>query len=174
MATTDIWPVPCSAVIPTDSYTTGGTLLGEKLQVVPVSYEEELEFITKMPSGKFWTDARWLGCNLVLQITLAERSSAVLGKIHPGRVPGSYVLSRNGLKPGKRVTDFGKFLLRPTDSSKPFLYLPRSRVVSIGPATWGKRVKHLEACELLIAAFYDSALGESWYEGDPANFPALA
>lgn len=177
MATTDIWPIPCAAVVPTSSYTSGGTALGEKLSVAAVSIEEDLDILTRQPSGSFWADARLMGCNLMISVVLAESSAAVLAVLHPGRIPSaSNVKSRNSIVLGKRLgsADYTKFLLRPTDSTKPYLYLPRARVVSVGPKVWGQRDKHLESCELVIAAFYDTTVSEAWYQGDPATFPSLA
>lgn len=174
MATTDIWPVPCAAYVPTSSYTTGGTALGEKLSVVAVSYEEDLDILTRQGTGRYWAEARLLSCNLALRIVLAENSAAVLAVVHPGRVPSATnVKSRNAVLLGNRLADFTRFQLRPTTSGLPHLYLPRARIVSIGPKAWGQRDKHLEACELVVAAFYDTTLGESWYQGDPTTFPAL-
>ncbi|MCP4549243.1 MAG: hypothetical protein GY835_22550 [bacterium] len=153
----DIYPAPAAVKV-------DGTDLGKKLSVTLASISDDFELLTKMDTGRFWTQARFLGSNLVLNVNLAEATAAVAAKIWPGRYAGGVMNSRSSTLLGRTVpTWLQSWSLVPTTTGHPALTLPAGLVLSVGPYAWDEQAKHQEACTVTVAALYDEATGESWY-----------
>jgi len=176
MALTDIFPVQADVVIPTSSYTSGGTNLGTLLSAQAVEFQKTADLVKKQTRGQVWQDVRPTGVNASFEFVLAERSAAVMDLIFGSdAVSGTDVRAFRNVKIGHLMkdADYDKILLRPTSvaRSEPYLYFPRAAVLSVETVMWDEAARHLEAAKLIVVATDDGT--EPWYYGDPTDFPAL-
>ncbi len=170
----DIFKAPADLVIPASSYTTGGTLLGERLAMIPVGITKHIEMLTKQVTGIYPVETRTFGMSATLKFVLAERTTDVVGLLFDIFATGKNVKGRNSIKLGNINVDaaYTKILVRPKNPLHPFFFVPRGMVVDFQAIVWDDHVKHLEATEITILTTLDTA-GEPFYYGDPATFPAL-
>lgn len=171
-----IFVSPADLMLNPTNYTNTGTNLGEILDAEVAGVSLDYQFLTKQTSGSLWAEARRLGANMVLTVTLAERSSAVVGLLLNSLATSGTAKSVNATKPGKLLTssEYKKLLVRPQNTAHPALYFPRALVTEVGALIWSPGAgRHMDACKVTIAAMYDATLGEAWYYGATANFPIL-
>lgn len=170
----DIFRAPADLVIPTSSYTTGGTELGERLAMIPVGITKHVELLTKQVTGPYAVETRTLGLSATLKFVLAEKTSTLIGLLFDGFATGENVKGLNSAKLGNLNVegDYTKLLVRPKNSDHPYFYMPRALVVDFRALVWDDHVKHMEAAEVTVVPTLDSA-SEPWYYGDPATFPVL-
>lgn len=181
-ANTGMYPIPGQLVIPTTSYTSGGTLLGEKLSIGVMGLSRSVDLLPRPHTAPYWSEARINGENTVFSVVLGERSENVMEALFGSRHSGGTVYMRGsaaGFKPGHLLdeSDYIKFLLRPTDPDHPYLLFPRCVVTQVGPIQFGDTdVDAMEACEVVFAASMNpdnAGTVEPGIWGDPDNFPAL-
>ncbi|MCH8912695.1 MAG: hypothetical protein IIA33_03905, partial [Planctomycetes bacterium] len=160
----DLYAAPASVILnPSSTYASGGTDLGRLLDITIAQWSGDFDLLDKMPTGSLWTDARFMGTNMVLRCTFAQRSDNVMSTIFGALLSSSGNVEGRGTQLiGHRVTKddmLNAILIRPDDSAQDHLFFPKALVTEIGPALFGRRTRHLSAMTITFAALYDDTSG---------------
>lgn len=173
---TNIFVSPARLILTPTNYSGGGTNLGEILDAEVAGVSLDYQLLQKQSANSQWFAARRLGANMVLTVTVAERSTSVVGFLFNSLATNGTAKSVNSTKPGKLLvsSEYAKLLVLPNDSAHPALYFPKALVTEVGAFIWSPSAgRHMDACKITVAAMFDSTLGEAWYYGATANFPSL-
>ena len=178
---TGFYPSQAELILTPTGYTSGGTSLGKVQSVHTATIASQFEFLTEHVAGSTVVDARMTGVDVTYLIHLIDVSVALLGVLFNHTNTSDKWQGYTGYNVGDILSSSqtSALLVRPldddgaTDSSKPFLYMPRAMCVSAFNATWDRRVPHTSGWVLQVTALYSSAITAPALYGDVADFPAL-
>jgi hypothetical protein len=171
-------------------YDTGGTDLGHVLSHAAVGFARDMENLVKQTSGTNWVGSSYGGENILLEVVLGQRSSAVLkigSRTHWKSGNSGLLVADHVIPLGHDVVRNGyctRLLVRPVkfgvnpkaliiDKTLPALLIPKAFCVKVGPRQYNEQGKFFEATVLTIAGYWDASAGLNRYEGDVSTFPVI-
>lgn len=169
------YPVEADLFVNPTNYTTGGTNLGLLGSGHLIGFNKDVELLSKAPTGSQYTDARILGMNLIYEIIILNRATAVMNLMFDGESATDIFEGYNSYLLGHPVgaSQTSKLLLRPTTATNPYLYIPRALVIDLGPIQFDHRGELQEATRLTLVALLDTSRDSAYSYGDQANLTAI-
>ena len=176
---TGAYPAEARLILTPTSYASGGTDLGLVGDFHQAGFGYHATLLSNLKFGEQFTGGRVTGINLVYRILLLEQSNSVMSLMFGDGATSaqdhwewfeSYKLGH----PVEETTGMLKqILIRPTDTSHPYLYIPKGFVFQLGPIQWDRRENVYSGTEILVAALYDETRSTNVHFGNVSNLTAI-